>query len=157
IGRHFDPGLRGYAILPGADPTPAATFLLAIMSLYLCADVYYIDIYLSTLRYFEHLPIDTLYSGHWPIMRGEEVRDFIAESRQTVEFLDRAILASLEKNRAGLTMKELVDAVANAIGDWPPDSWLLAMFPVKGHMDRLVERGKVRAVRGTRPVKYELA
>jgi glyoxylase-like metal-dependent hydrolase (beta-lactamase superfamily II) len=131
---------------------PFATGGLAIPVTY-----YYIDIYLSTLRYFEHLPIDTLYSGHWPIMRGEEIRDFIAESRQTVEFLDRAILASLAKNPAGLSMKQLVDAAATAVGDWPPDSWLLAMFPVKGHMDRLVERGKVRAVRGTRPVKFELA
>ena len=48
-------------------------------------------------------------------------------------------------------------AVANAVGDWPPESWLLAMFPVKGHMDRLEEQGKVRALRGTRPVKFELA
>ena len=88
-------------------------------------------------------------------MRGEEVRDFIAESRQTVELLDRVILASLERNRAGLTMKELVDAVANAVGDWPPESWLLAMFPVKGHLDRLEERGKLRALRGTRPVKFQ--
>jgi glyoxylase-like metal-dependent hydrolase (beta-lactamase superfamily II) len=117
---------------------------------------YYIDIYLSTLRYFEHLPIETLYSGHWPTMRGEEIRDFIAESRQTVELLDRIILASLEKNPSGLTMKELVDAVANGVGDWPPESWFLAMFPVKGHIDRLEERGKIRAVRGTRPVKFEL-
>jgi hypothetical protein len=90
-------------------------------------------------------------------MRGEDIRDFIAESRQTVEFLDRVILASLEKNRAGLSMKELVDAVANAVGDWPPDSWLLAMFPVNGHMDRLEDQGKVCTVRGTRPVKWELA
>jgi len=78
---------------------------------------YYVDIYLSTLRYFEHLPMDTLYSGHWPTMHGEEIRDFIAESRQTVEFLDRVILTSLEKSRAGLSMKELVDAVANAKTD----------------------------------------
>ena len=118
---------------------------------------YYVDIYLSTLRYFEHLPIDVLYSGHWPTMRGEEIRDFIAQSRKTVDFLDRVILKSLEENRAGLSMKELVDAVANAVGDWPPESWLLAMFPVKGHLDRLEEHGKVRALRGTRPVKWELA
>jgi glyoxylase-like metal-dependent hydrolase (beta-lactamase superfamily II) len=131
---------------------PYATRGMAIPVTY-----YYVDVYLSTLRYFEHLPIDTLYSGHWPILHGEEIRDFIAESRQTVDFLDRVILTSLEKNRAGLTMKELVDAVANAVGDWPPESWVLAMFPVKGHMDRLEERGKVRAARGTRPVKYESA
>jgi len=118
---------------------------------------FYVDIYLSTLRYFENLPIDVLYSGHWPIMHGEEIRDFIAESRQTVELLDRAVLAGLEKNRGGLSLKELIDVVANAVGDWLPDSLVLAMFPVKGHIDRLEEQGKVRAVRGTRPVKWELA
>ena len=117
---------------------------------------YYIDVYLSTLRYIEHLPIDTLYSGHWPTMRGEEIHDFLAESRQTVEFLDRVILAGLEKHRPGLSLKELIDAVANAVGDWPPDSWTLAMFPVKGHMDRLEEQRRVRAVHGARPVKWEL-
>jgi len=53
-------------------------------------------------------------------------------------------------------MKELIDAVANAEGDWPRDTWTLAMFPVKGHMDRLEQQGKVRALRGTRPVKWKL-
>jgi glyoxylase-like metal-dependent hydrolase (beta-lactamase superfamily II) len=115
---------------------------------------YYVDLYLSTLRYFEGLSIDFLYSGHCPNMQGEEIRDFIAESRQTVELLDRVILASLEKNPAGLTMKQLIDAVANAVGDWPPDSWTVAMFSVKGHMDRLEQQGKARAVRGARPVKW---
>jgi glyoxylase-like metal-dependent hydrolase (beta-lactamase superfamily II) len=115
---------------------------------------YYVDIYLSTLRYFEHLPIDVLYSGHWPTMRGEQIRDFTAESRQTVEMLDRVIISNLEKNPAGLTLKQLIDAVANAVGDWPPESWRLAMFPVKGHMDRLEEQGKVHAARGARPVVW---
>jgi glyoxylase-like metal-dependent hydrolase (beta-lactamase superfamily II) len=115
---------------------------------------YYVDVYLSTLRYFEGLEIDALYSGHWPIMRGEEVRDFIAESRQTVELIDRVILGNLEKNPAGLTMKDLIDAVAQAAGDWPKDTWTLAMFAVKGHMDRLVSQGRARALRDTRPVKW---
>jgi len=115
---------------------------------------YYVDIYLSTLRYFETLGIDVLYSGHWPTMRGEEIRDFIAESRRTVELFDRVILANLEKNPAGLTLKDLIDAVANAVGDWPPSSWGLAMFPVKGHMDRLEELGRVRRLEGARPVKW---
>ncbi len=128
---------------------PKSTGGLAIPVTY-----YLVDIYLSTLRYFEGLAIDVLYSGHWPTMRGEEVRDFIAESRQTVELFDRVILASLVKNPAGLTMKELIDVVANAVGDYPKDSWTIAMFSVKGHMDRLEQQGKARALRGTRPVKW---
>jgi len=115
---------------------------------------YYVDLYLSTLRYFESLAIDVLYSGHWPTMRGEEVRDFIAESRQTVELLDRVILRSLESNLSGRTMKELIDAVAQAVGDWPKECWTVAMFSVKGHMDRLVQQGKARASRDRHPVRW---
>ena len=117
---------------------------------------YYVDIYLSTLRYFEGLPIEVLYSGHWPIMRGEEIRDFISQSRQTVEFLDGVILSSLARHPSGLTLKELIESVAMAVGDWPKESWNLAMFPVIGHMDRLEQQRKVRALRASRPVKWEL-
>lgn len=118
---------------------------------------YYVDIYLSTLRYFENLPMEVLYSGHWPTMRGEEIRDFMAESRQTVEFFDRVILASLRKTPSGLTLKELIDAVANAAGDWPKDGWHLAMFPVKGHLDRLEQQGKIRPDASGRPLRWQLA
>jgi glyoxylase-like metal-dependent hydrolase (beta-lactamase superfamily II) len=117
---------------------------------------YYVDVYLSTLRYFESLEIDALYSGHWPIMRGEETRDFIADSRRTVDLFDRVILGSLAKSPPGLTLKELIDAVSNAVGDWPKESWQLAMFPVKGHLDRLVEQNKIRTIRGTRPARWQL-
>ncbi len=118
---------------------------------------YYVDIYLTTLCYFEGLEMDVLYSGHWPVMRGEAIRDFIAESRQTVELLDRVILQSLDKHSAGLTLQQLIDAVANAVGDWPQDSWALAMFPVNGHMERLEQVGKVRRTPGSLPVKWQLA
>ncbi len=117
---------------------------------------YYVDTYLTTLRYLESLEINRLYSGHWPIMTGDEIRDFISESRKTVEIFDRAILSGLKKHASGLTMKELIDAVSNAVGDWPKDTWTVAMFSVKGHMDRLEQLNKVRAIRETRPLKWEL-
>ena len=117
---------------------------------------YYVDAYLSTLRYIQSLKINTLYSGHWPTMSGEEIVDFINESRQTAEIFDRAILSSLSEHPSGLDLKELIDVVSNAVGDWPKETWTMAMFSVKGHMDRLEELYKVRAVRGTRPLKWKL-
>jgi len=117
---------------------------------------YYVDAYLSTLRYIQSLKINTLYSGHWPTMSGEEIADFISESRQTVEIFDRAILSSLSEHPSGLDLKELIDVVSNAVGDWPKDTWTMAMFSVKGHMDRLEELNKVRAVRATRPLEWKL-
>ena len=131
---------------------PSAAGGMAIPVTYYC-----VDVYLTTLRYFESLEIESLYSGHWPIMTGEEVSDFIHESRQTVEIFDRAILSSLARHSAGLNMKELIQVVADAVGDWPADSHTLAMFPVKGHMDRLEQLNKVRAARASRPVKWTLA
>ncbi len=118
---------------------------------------YYVDAYLSTLRYFEGLDIEVLYSGHFPAMHGEEIRDFISESRQTVELLDRVILRDLSPHPKGLALQELIDAVANAVGDWPKETWFLAMFPVKGHLDRLEHQGKIRPVAGARPGKWQLA
>jgi len=115
---------------------------------------YQVDVYLSTLRYFEVLPIDVLYSAHCPTLRGEQIRDFIAESRQTVALFDRVILSDLAQNPAGLSLQALIAGVAEAMGDWPRDTWFAAMFSVKGHLDRLEERGQVCALRGTRPVKW---
>lgn len=117
---------------------------------------YFVDTYLTTLRYLESLEIKSLYSGHWPIMTGDEIGDFISDSRKTVEIFDRTILSSLREHTSGLTMKELIDAVSKAVGDWPKDTWSTAMFSVKGHMDRLEQLSKVRVIRGTRPLKWEL-
>ena len=117
---------------------------------------FYVDIYLSTLRYFEGLAIDVLYSGHWPAMRGEEITDFIFTSRATVELIDRVILSNLGKVPAGLTLQELVDVVANAAGDWPKETWFLATYPVLGHIERLESRNKARKVPGTPFPRWQL-
>lgn len=108
---------------------------------------YYVDTYLSTLRYLESLPLEALYTGHFPALHGDQIRDFISESRQCVELFDRVILSSLERQPAGLTLRQLIDAVANAVGDWPSDTWNLALYPVIGHLDRLEQQGKIRHVR----------
>ena len=118
---------------------------------------YHVDTYLSTIRHFESLPLSVLYTGHWPVMRGEEIQDFFSESRRTVEFVDRVILRSLQKQPSGLTMKELINNVAEAVGDWPDDGVFLAMFPIKGHMDRLEQQGKAKLNRGSHPAKWVAA
>lgn len=117
---------------------------------------FYLDSYLSTLRYFDGLAIEVLHTGHWPTMQGEEIREFIATSRATVESFDQVILHNLARTPAGLTLKELVDVVANAAGDWPTETWFLATFPVIGHIDRLESRKKVRKVHATPYPKWQL-
>lgn len=131
---------------------PKATGEMALPVTY-----YQIDAYLSTIRYLEHLPADALYSGHWPEMHGEEIRDFLAESRRTVDQADRIILQELAKAPEGLAMRQLIDALGGAMGDWPQENWIYAMFPVKGHMDRLEQQGKVQRIQGSKPARWVLA
>ena len=110
-----------------------------------------------TAIYLSNLPIDVLYSGYWPVMRGEQVRDFIAESRQTVEMIDRVIIASLAQKPDGRSLRELIDEVANADGEWPKDTWVLATFPVKGHLDRLEQQNRIRMIRGSGYPKWQVS
>jgi len=48
-----------------------------------------------------------------------------------VELLERVILTSLEKHRPGLTLKELIDAVASAVVIGHPIPWCSPCSPSK--------------------------
>jgi glyoxylase-like metal-dependent hydrolase (beta-lactamase superfamily II) len=115
---------------------------------------YYIDVYLSTLNLLANLDIDTLHTGHWPVMRGGEIRDFLAASRQTVQIFDEVLLSTVQRGNTGVTMTELIEQIGKAFSDWPQDTLIFAMFAVKGHMDRLEEWGKVHMVRDSRPFRW---
>lgn len=118
---------------------------------------YDVEAYLSTLSLIERLPIETLYTAHWPIMQGAEIREFLAESRRTVATVDEVVLSSLRRNPLGLGMRELIDDIGQVFSDWPKDTLIFAMFAIKGHLDRLEDRSKVRLVRDQRPFRWVLA
>jgi len=105
---------------------------------------YHLDTYLTTIRQLETLELETLYTGHWPVMQQEEVKDFLADSRRTVDRLDRVILSALKRTgTTGLTLAQLIDEALTEFPEWPVDTSSLAMFSLKGHLDRLEENGKV--------------
>lgn len=116
---------------------------------------YFVDLYLSTLEYLELLNPDALYTGHWPSMHGDQVRDFFSDSRRTVEVLDRSILRALTRSRTGLTLADLIQEARNEFPEWPADTVGLAMFPIKGHLDRLESRGRIRLI-PAEPHKWEI-
>ena len=117
---------------------------------------FYIELYLSTLVHLEKLELESLHSGHWPSMYGDEIRDFLSASRRTVEILERRFLRALEKSRAGLTLRELINEACEEFPDWPLETRDLAMFACKGHMDRLEELGKIRLLRETFPQRWQI-
>jgi glyoxylase-like metal-dependent hydrolase (beta-lactamase superfamily II) len=118
---------------------------------------FYIDAYLSTVTYLEHLQLERLYTGHWPAMYGEEIWDFFNDSRRTVEILDRKILRTLRQARVGLTLSELMDAAMEEFPEWPVDTRVLTAFPLKGHLDRLQNRGEICMDHSSSPPRWKSA
>jgi glyoxylase-like metal-dependent hydrolase (beta-lactamase superfamily II) len=149
----YDPGRRtafiGDAVHGRGSPKASGEMALPVT-------YYYVDAYLSTINLLEHLPLEALYTAHFPVMRGNAIRDFMAESRQVIQTLDRALLSALQGAPSGLTLSQLTEAVGRAFSDWPKDTLLFAMFAIKGHMDRLEEMGKVRLVRDGRPFRWAM-
>jgi glyoxylase-like metal-dependent hydrolase (beta-lactamase superfamily II) len=117
---------------------------------------YDVDAYLSTLTLLENLPIKMLCTAHWLPKKGEEIRAFVAESRQTVATFDRIILSGLNQHSSGLTMKDLIDVAGEAFG-WPSDTWVYIMFALKGHPDRLQRQRRVRFIQIPQPYHWVLA
>jgi len=114
-----------------------------------------VDLYLSTLAQLEDLNIEEMHTGHWPSMYGDEVRDFITDSRRTVEILDRRILQALSKARSGLTLDQLINEAREEFPDWPASTRDAAIFPVNGHVERMEARGQIKPIRGIHPVRWE--
>jgi glyoxylase-like metal-dependent hydrolase (beta-lactamase superfamily II) len=117
---------------------------------------YYVDAYLATISLLEQLPMEALYTAHFPAMRGSAIRDFMAESRQVVQTFDRILLSALKGAPSGLNLTQLTEAIGAAFSDWPKDTLMFAMFAIKGHMDRLEGRGQARLIRDRRPYRWGL-
>jgi glyoxylase-like metal-dependent hydrolase (beta-lactamase superfamily II) len=117
---------------------------------------FHIDLYLSTIVRLEKLPLEHLYTGHWPSMHGDEIRDFFSDSRRTVDALDHKILRALRQSRGGLTLNELMDAAMEQFPDWPAGTRLLSSFPVKGHLDRLESSGQIRFERSGSNSRWQI-
>jgi glyoxylase-like metal-dependent hydrolase (beta-lactamase superfamily II) len=116
---------------------------------------FYVDLYLSTLAQLEGLEIQELHTGHWPSMYGDEIKDFLSDSRRTVEITDRRILLAIAKARSGLTLNQLIDEAREEFPNWPTSTRDAAMFPINGHLERLEKSGQIRAIPDSLPKRWK--
>src|ERR1700737_5630364 len=88
------------------------------------------------------MDIEGLLTGHYPVYRGPEVADFLAESRSYVERVDTAVRNELRRTRAAVPTKALVSALVSRLGEWPPAGADASLaWPVSGPLERLNESG----------------
>ena len=121
----------------------------------LCPTYMQVDSYLSTIQYLYSLPIKLLATSHWPLKHGREVREFLDESREFVERADQALLNTLSRCSEGASLRNLIDSVGPQLGSWPTVVNAELVYALAGHMERLVDLGKITALPDTRPVRYK--
>lgn len=101
----------------------------------------YLDTYLATLGQFEAINPPYLLTSHYPVYAGEQVGEFLAESRRFVERTDSHLRSLLQKAAQPLTMSEIIDASSAALGDWPAPASPALSQPLEGHLERMVQHG----------------
>lgn len=106
----------------------------------------YVDDYLETVARLESWNRDLLLTAHYPTMQGDESRGFLARSASFAADLDDLVVAELAGSTDGLTFAELLERLNPKAGEWPSEGTEGALaFPVAGHLERLVDQGRVAA------------
>lgn len=106
----------------------------------------YVDAYVATMNRFAGIPAQTMLTSHYPIYRGVQIAEFIAESRAYVERVEQTILQALADGEPR-TMRQLIEQTARSLGEWPESASIYLMHPFAGHLERLVQYGVLKTGR----------
>ncbi|MFN7996851.1 MAG: MBL fold metallo-hydrolase [Bryobacteraceae bacterium] len=117
---------------------------------------YTVDSYLATVAFLENMPIEHMFSGHWPAAHGADVTRFLAQSRSFVTVADELLQTYFKAHHGGVTLKQILGDISPKLGTWPQDMAPFLQFAMYGHLARLEQRGVIRAGK-TKPVEWSLA
>ncbi len=106
----------------------------------------YVEAYLSTLRFFEHMPIKTLLTSHYPVLEGPAVAEFLTESRAFADRLEFLLRHELTNTSGARTTRDLVDTLSSGLGSWPAEAGIYLVYPLVGHLERLLKFGIIEKV-----------
>ncbi len=106
----------------------------------------YVDTYLSTIDRLLRMNIEVYTPSHWPVQRGPEVAEFLAESRNYCLQVEQSLL-DLAHERPGFTLREAIELIGPALGGWPAQTNQDFSYAMLGHLNRLTQRGILNAGR----------
>jgi glyoxylase-like metal-dependent hydrolase (beta-lactamase superfamily II) len=102
---------------------------------------YHRDQYLETILTIEALNVDLLLTSHYPLMRGNQISEFINASRAFVFEADKAILDILADAQKALTLPQIIEKVNPVLG--PYEGVIFLAECVRAHLEWMVSKGKV--------------
>ncbi len=108
----------------------------------------YVDTYLATQDRLLAMPIDQLSAAHWPVQRGAQVSEFIAESRNYCLHVEGRLL-DFARDHGEFTLREAIDALGPTLGRWPAATNPEFCYGMAGNLESLTKRGRLRATRNS--------
>lgn len=94
--------------------------------------------YLETVAKISAAGPELLLTAHYPVYEGSEAQEFLELTSNYAARLESHVLAALTDSRAPLTTMQIVRTVAPAVGSWVGGAADYLVFPVVGHLERLV-------------------
>jgi glyoxylase-like metal-dependent hydrolase (beta-lactamase superfamily II) len=117
---------------------------------------YTVDAYLATVQFLENVPIEHLFSGHWPAQHGAAVHAFLNSSREFVMRADELLKSYFKSHHGGITLQQILGELNGKLGPWPDSMAPFLQFAMYGHLVRLEQSGVIQKA-SANPVEYGLA
>jgi glyoxylase-like metal-dependent hydrolase (beta-lactamase superfamily II) len=114
----------------------------------------YVDTYLASIHRLAAMNINTLLTSHYPVYQGPRVAEFLGESRAYVDRVDDALRDVLQNAQEPMTMKQLISALGSRLGNWPEGAEGFLVYPLQGHLERMLARHQIKMHRGSGPVTF---
>lgn len=113
--------------------------------------------YLATIQLLENLDLKTLLTSHYQTLGGDEIRRFLAESREFCLRAQDLLVQLLANSHTPLSLRQIIDALNPRLGPFPSPHERDLAYPLYGHLSELISLGCVEELRDARPVRYRLS
>jgi glyoxylase-like metal-dependent hydrolase (beta-lactamase superfamily II) len=116
----------------------------------------YLDTYQATIQRLLGMNIDTLLTSHYPLYRGPDAAEFLAESLAYIDRVDTALTDVLRGGQP-MTLKEIIADIHKRLGNWPQGAEGFLNFPLTGHLEQMQQYKKVELGNRDGLITYRLA
>lgn len=113
----------------------------------------HVDQYRATIARLASVGAQTVLTAHHPVLRGEAIGAFWADSDLFCVELESALLDRVGEVSEGITTAGLIAVVAERVRSWPASADASLIYPVVGHLERLQLNGLIERLPGE-PAKW---
>jgi glyoxylase-like metal-dependent hydrolase (beta-lactamase superfamily II) len=107
----------------------------------------YVHPYRRSIQKLRRLKASTLLTSHYPVMSGAEVDQFLVESAGFTHRVEVAVQNELASSAVPLSTHDLIARLSPLLGTWPKSAGITLVYPIVGHLERLLAMDLVRKVK----------